>query len=148
MRFFWVGEGDEKDTQIIRKLCQKDPRLQFSAGTFEEMPEWYKQSDITVIPTLACEGTSLSCIEALASGCAVVSTNVGGLPDLIQDDVNGLLVDARPEPIADAINRLIENEDQRTRLQNTGAETSATFTLPKWRQRWTKVLQFLEWIES
>ena len=76
--FYWIGEGDDNDTKLIKDYCKKDTRLHYGTSTFDEMPDWYRKADIVVIPTIACEGTSLSCIEALASGCAVVATNVCG----------------------------------------------------------------------
>ena len=93
VEIIWLGEGDPIDTQIIKDVCANDSRVSFNVSDFDQMPFWYQKADIAVIPTIACEGTSLSCIEALACGCAVVATNVGGLPDVVYDGLNGLLVD-------------------------------------------------------
>ena len=56
------------------------------------MPQVYRYADIVLIPTKAAEGTSLSCLEAMASGRAVIAGCVGGLSDLIVDGYNGLLL--------------------------------------------------------
>ena len=144
----WLGEGDPMDTQLIKDLCKRDPRLSFAAARFDEMPGWYREADICVISTLACEGTSFSCLEGLASGCAVVSTNAGGLPDLIQDEYNGLLVDPFPRDIARAINRLIENPAERERLQKSARRSAESFAIRKWRQRWCDVLRSLGWLDE
>ena len=111
------------------------------------MPLLYRQADICCIPTIGSEGTSLSCLEALASGCAVVATTVGGLPELIQSGVNGLLVDPQPEKLAAAINRLIEEPALRSRLQEGATRTAASFSLEIWRERWTELLYQLGWLE-
>jgi glycosyltransferase involved in cell wall biosynthesis len=118
--FYWVGEGDAEDTQLILDLCDKDKRLHYEHASFEQMPSWYQMADITVIPTIACEGTSLSCIEAMACGSATVATNVGGLPDVIYHEVNGLCVDPTASAIANAVNLLIEDESLRSKLQREG----------------------------
>lgn len=144
----WLGEGDPLDTQIIKDLCKEDRRLSFACASFDEMPGWYREADICVISTLACEGTSFSCIEGLASGCAVVSTNAGGLPDLIQDEYNGLLVDPFPESLAAAINRLIEDPVERGRLQESARRSAASFAVKKWRQRWAGVLRSQGWLDA
>jgi glycosyltransferase involved in cell wall biosynthesis len=89
VEIIWLGEGDPLDTQIIKDVCANDKRVSFNVADFDQMPAWYQKTDIAVIPTIACEGTSLSCIEALACGCAVVATNVGGLPDVVYDGLNG-----------------------------------------------------------
>jgi polysaccharide pyruvyl transferase CsaB len=147
-RFIWAGEGDPEDTEILKALAQKDSRLQFLSASFEEMPPLYRQSDICVIPSIASEGTSLSCLEGLASGCAVVATHVGGLPNIIADGSNGLLVDPTAESIAKAINCLIENSRERARLQENGPESARKFSTGVWRSRWKNVLKELGWIGS
>lgn len=142
----WLGEGDPLDTQIIKDACKKDRRASFAVADFDQMPGWYQKADIAVIPTIACEGTSLSCIEALAAGCAVVSTNVGGLPDIIYDGMNGLLVHPNARSIAAAINCLIIDRELRERLQRSAAETAHNFELKNWRRSWVGVLHEFGWI--
>ncbi|MEA5010982.1 MAG: glycosyltransferase [Angelakisella sp.] len=146
--FYWVGEGDSTDTEMLKKLAKKDKRLHYNAATFDEMPEWYRKADIAVIPTIACEGTSLSCIEAMASGCATISTNVGGLTDLVYDEFNGLLVNPTVEEIAEAINRLIEDAELRERLQDKGFTYSHNFSVENWEKRWLKVLDKQGWLKK
>ena len=147
VRIQWVGEGDAQDTQIILVPAKDDPRLTYHAVDFDDMPPWYQGADIAVIPTIACEGTSLSCIEAMACGCAVVSTNVGGLSDIVLTDFNGVLVEPTAAAIAAGINRLIENPDQRRRLQQNGLESIAGYELTHWRQRWCEVLLEQGWVD-
>ncbi|WP_423454531.1 glycosyltransferase [Ottowia sp. VDI28] len=146
VEIIWLGEGDPVDTQIVQDVCRNDKRASFAVADFDQMPQWYQKADIAVIPTIACEGTSLSCIEALAVGCAVVSTNVGGLPDLIYDGMNGLLVDPDARSIAAAINRLIVDRELRERLQKSAHETAHHFELKRWRERWADVLHDYGWV--
>jgi glycosyltransferase involved in cell wall biosynthesis len=148
VKIIWLGEGDPEDTNIVRNVCKKDKRASFSVADFDQMPQWYQKADIAVIPTIACEGTSLSCLEALASGCAVVSTNVGGLPDLVYDGMNGLLVNPDARSIAGAINRLIVDRELRERLQMSASESAHRFQLKNWRQRWVDVLHEYGWISD
>jgi len=145
---WWVGEGTEGGTEMVKAAARSDPRLElYSTNAYENMPEIYREADICVIPSIGSEGTSLTCLEALASGCAVVATNIGGLPDLIQPGVNGLLVDPAPEQIAAAINRLIEQPNERERMQRAGRLTAERFRLEVWQQRWTDLLRSIEWID-
>lgn len=146
VQIIWLGEGDPVDTQIVKDVCKNDKRASFAVADFDQMPQWYQKADIAVIPTIACEGTSLSCIEALAVGCAVVSTNVGGLPDLVYDGMNGLLVDPDARSLAAAINRLIVDHELRTRLQKTAVDTAHHFELKSWRKRWADVLHEYGWV--
>jgi len=83
---------------------------------YERMPVLYQEADIVVMPSLV-EATSLACLEAMASGCAVVATRVGGLAELIEDGVDGLLVEPKnPQQIADAVCKLLQDADLRQRL--------------------------------
>jgi polysaccharide pyruvyl transferase CsaB len=145
--FWWVGDGTPADNEQIQAVARRDPRLKVYAVAFQQMPELYQEADICVIPTVASEGTSLSCLEALASGCAVITTTVGGLPELIQAEVNGLMVDPQPQHIAAAINRLIEHPEERARLQEAGIQVAAKFSLEVWRERWTALFRQLGWLE-
>lgn len=148
VEIIWLGEGDPVDTQIIKDVSASDKRVSFSVADFDEMPLWYQRADIAVIPTIACEGTSLSCIEALACGCAVIATNVGGLPDVIYHGINGLLVEPNPSDISGAINKLIEDRALREKLQRAGAETAHNFELTLWRARWVELLWDYGWING
>jgi glycosyltransferase involved in cell wall biosynthesis len=148
VRFCWVGEGDREDMDMIIDLSRRDPRLSFHRADFHEMPQWYRHADISVIPTIACEGTSLSLLESLACGVPTVSTNVGGLPDLLHYGNNGLLVDPTPEALAEAINHLIENPAERARLRRTSIESIRPFELGRWRGAWANVLKQLDWVPA
>ncbi len=74
------------------------------------------QADIFLLPSL-WENCPYSCLEAMASGCAIVCSNQGGLPELIQDGQNGLLTpnEHAPSYIAN-LERLIEDQPLRERL--------------------------------
>lgn len=145
---YWIGRGDKYDTELIEKLTETDGRLKFLEASFEEMADWYRKADIVVIPTIACEGTSLSCIEAMASGCATIATTIGGLPNFIIDGYNGRLVNPTAKDIADAINELISNEGLRISLAKNGYESSFAFSLPSWQNKWIGVLEGLGWISK
>lgn len=73
-------------------------------------------ADIFVMPSLA-EGLGLSLMEAMACGCAVIGSNVGGIVSLIKDGETGILVrPADPEAIAQAVIRLASDSALRSRL--------------------------------
>jgi len=77
----------------------------------------YKQIDVCVVPSRSQDPLPTSAIEAGFSGLPVIATRRGGLPEIIEHEQNGLLVEAeRPEEIAQAIGRLIDNPQFRRRL--------------------------------
>ena len=83
----------------------------------EELPRWYGQMDVVLMPSRS-EGFGLTAIEAMACGCVVVASDVGGLPEVVRDGACGLL--HRTEDIADMesqICTLISDQGLYDRLQ-------------------------------
>lgn len=106
-----------------------------------DMPDVYHRADIVLIPTTCCEGTSLSCIEAMACGKAIVATNVGGLSNLIIGGFNGLLISPDESELFEAIDCLIADQGLRNQLASNALEVSAAFSKEAWMQRWRRVLE-------
>jgi glycogen synthase len=77
---------------------------------------WLKCSDIFLLPSL-WENCPYSCIEAMAAGCAIVSSDCGGMPELISHHGNGLLAHSGDaDSFARALDELIDDETLRRRL--------------------------------
>jgi glycosyltransferase involved in cell wall biosynthesis len=67
-------------------------------------------------------------LEAQAAGCAVVATNVGGIPDIVKDGETGMLVAPdKPEEAAEALSRLLSDEAMRHRLSNAAVEHAKAY---------------------
>lgn len=128
-----VGIGSEKENleRFIENNKINEKVLLYSLP-FDKMHESYSKSDIVVIPSLGSEGTSLSCLEAMASGCCVVSTNVGGLPNLIIDEYNGLLCNPTTKSMEHAIRKVINNVTLRTELSNNAIKVATKHELKNW----------------
>ena len=56
----------------------------------KSISEWMKAADIFILPSRS-EGTPNSLLEAMASGLPVIASQVGGIPELIQENIEGLL---------------------------------------------------------
>ena len=108
-RFLVVGDG-ELGEQMRRRARQLDlTKHVIFAGWRDDLPRVYADLDVLVSCSIN-EGTPLAIIEAMLAGCPVVATSVGGVPDLIDDDVTGLLVPPRQTPaLAAAILRLLQD---------------------------------------
>ena len=90
--------------------------------SYNKVPEALSQIDVFVYPSLH-EGFGRAIMEALAMEKAVVATNVGGIPDLIKDGINGFLVKPNsPEMLAEKIKILMENKDLREKFGKAGRE--------------------------
>lgn len=79
--------------------------------------ELLMNADLFVFPTYYGEGCPVALLEAMAAGLPVVTTPVGGIPGIVSDGVNGVLLkDVRADTIADAIKSLMANPDLRQRM--------------------------------
>ncbi|MEO8050183.1 MAG: glycosyltransferase family 4 protein [Acidobacteriota bacterium] len=85
-----------------------------------DVREWLREIDIFVLPSLS-EALSNSLLEAMASGCAVVASRVGGNPELVRDGDTGLLFTVENvEDLASQLRALIGSESLRKQLSESG----------------------------
>jgi glycosyltransferase involved in cell wall biosynthesis len=99
----------------------------------DEIPNIINSSSIVIVPSRWKEAFGLVALQAMQLGRPVIAANTGGLPEIIEHNLNGILVEKEnPEAIADAISFLIENKEQAEYLGLKGRETAKTkFT---WKQ--------------
>jgi glycosyltransferase involved in cell wall biosynthesis len=96
-------------------------------GEVSEVPGLLQRSGLFVLPSLS-EGVSLTLLEAMASGVAIVATRVGGNPEVIVDGETGVLVPPRdPVAVASAMLRLRRDDAERRRLSAAGRERVERF---------------------
>ena len=78
--------------QEVRALAGDDPRITF-AGTFpnDQIGNIFAGLDVLVVPSIWYENTPLVIYSAMAAGCPVVATNLGGMSEAVSDEINGLL---------------------------------------------------------
>jgi len=85
-------------------------------GWRHDLPRIYADLDLLVVSSNN-EGTPVSAIEAMASGCPVVATQVGGLPNVIENGETGYLVPAQqPQALAAAMLKLISNPQKAAQM--------------------------------
>lgn len=88
----------------------------------DEMPEIYSNSAILVQPSLI-ENLPFSILEAMSCGLPVIGSNVGGIPEIIDDGIDGLLVHpGNPEMLAKKILFLLNNESEIKRISRNARE--------------------------
>jgi glycosyltransferase involved in cell wall biosynthesis len=89
-------------------------------GEVRDVPALLARASLFVLPSLT-EGISLTLLEAMARGLPVVTTRVGGNPEVVADGVTGLLVPARSAPeLAGAMLRVLRCPAEGQRLGSTG----------------------------
>jgi glycosyltransferase involved in cell wall biosynthesis len=88
---------------------------------------WIRAADIFVLPTYR-EGMPVSVMEAMAAGCAVLCSRVGGVPHLIDSGRDGILVPpGSVEETADALARLVAEPDLRQRMASSAQQRIREF---------------------
>lgn len=108
-------------------------------GVRHDVPRLLDAMTLFSFPT-RIETFGLAAIEASARRKAVVATNVGALPEVIRDGQTGLLVDLRPDAIADAVSKLLSEDDVRTEMGEQGrAYVEQRFTFDRMVRRFEDV---------
>jgi glycosyltransferase involved in cell wall biosynthesis len=86
----------------------------------ENLIKWYQKATMLVTPSFY-EAFGVVLLEAMACETPVVASNVGGIPEIVQNHENGLLVPPNdPLKLAEAIQYLLDNKDIRTRMGREG----------------------------
>jgi len=107
--------GDVRDPSV-KKRMGKHPHVHF-AGFRSDASSLTGACDIAVMPSIEREGLPKAVLEAMAQQIPCITTNVGGLPELIEDQVCGLLVPPRnAEAIRQAVRALARDKKLRHRL--------------------------------
>lgn len=118
-----IAEGPEKKRVMKRidQLALTDVMLVIP--TVDEIAPYLKAADLFVLPS-QFEGLSNSLLEAMACGLPVISTNVGGSIDIIENGVNGLLVEYNDEDgLSQAISHVLGDSDLAFSLGKHARET-------------------------
>lgn len=108
-RFLFAGRG---------RLRAREPHLRWLGQLpHDQVLRLYRLADLVVVPSRHPEPLSRVALEAMAAGRALVGTRVGGTPELIDDGVNGRLVErANPAELAEAIVELLLDDAGRARM--------------------------------
>ncbi len=116
MRFVFAGQGGELERlRAMSRELKIDDRVHF-VGHVQDVPGLLAASDLFCYPSLA-DGLPNSVVEAMAMGLPVIASAIGGVPELIADGENGLLVAPRDvHQLARSIARLLDDEDLAARL--------------------------------
>lgn len=124
-----VGDGPERDRLEERAHDLGIVRNTLFLGYQREIAPFYQLFDAFLLPS-ANEGTPVVAIEALAAGCPVVATRVGGTPDVVDDGVDGFLTEVGDtKALAARLTELARDPELRRRFGEAGRER----TIPRYR---------------
>lgn len=135
LKFVVVGDGPERSwLEGLTMRLKLDGRVRFT-GFVDEMERVYAALDMLVISS-STEGIPLTALEAMRHGIPVISTRVGGIPEIIENGVNGLVVDAGDmEALGNAVESLVIDRTKYLSIsQNARDRVSREFNRSSWIQ--------------
>lgn len=134
--------GSGPDEKYLKEKFTNFDNVSFIKYDSSDSLKIHKNKHIAVIPTIGSEGTSLSLLEAMASKCAVIATNVGGMTNIVLDKYNGLLINPDKENLYSALEKLITDENFRNRIsENAYKSVEAAFNKDIWAIRWKEIFE-------
>jgi glycosyltransferase involved in cell wall biosynthesis len=144
LQYLIVGTGSdlERHRELAAKVGVSD-RVHF-LGTVDEtvLQDCYKSCDLFVMPS-AQEGFGFVYLEAMQYHKAIVAANSGGVPEVVEDNITGRLIDyGNKDQLVHALVDLLTDSDRRRRLGNTGYQKlQEKFTFPQFRRTLSDILR-------
>jgi glycosyltransferase involved in cell wall biosynthesis len=117
-----VGDGPERERLegLARELGVAERVSFLGKRRNDEMPGILSSGDLAIFPSLM-EATSVAALESMACELPVAASRVGGLPEIVDDEVGGLFEPADPRALADVVVRLLDSG----RLEEMGRRARA-----------------------
>jgi glycosyltransferase involved in cell wall biosynthesis len=121
LKLLYVGDGPERAALEQEAARLFIPDRVVLAGLRNDMERMYAAMDIFVLPSTCREAFGIVIIEAMAMGRPVVATATGGIPEVVKDEKNGILVKpGDPTGLAEAFSRLIDDKELSRRIADEG----------------------------
>lgn len=133
VRLMVIGDGSlRREMELQAEELRVSDYIDWKGRTEQsKLQECYDQIDILLMPSRS-EGFGLTAIEGMARGCVPVVSNIGGLPEVVQDNVSGLLHNTEDiKDLADKIVSLCENREMLDFLSKNAVERSKMFEFDK-----------------
>jgi glycosyltransferase involved in cell wall biosynthesis len=116
-----AGDGEMRES-LEKQVKKLDLQYVNLLGKRDDVPQLLGKTDIFVLPTLN-DSLPISIIEAMHSGKAIISTNCGGIPELINHNSTGILIEPGDvEELAKQLKNLILDDEKRTKLGKNAYE--------------------------
>ena len=137
IKLFLIGDGDLRDKI---KNYVKDNKLEnnvFLLGLIDNVYPYLYNADLFILPSLY-EGMPITLIEAMGTGLPIIATDVGGIPDMIEDKKDGLLIHDINQ-LDSSIVYLLENKSYREQLGRNALIQSSNFTSKNMADMYLKI---------
>jgi glycosyltransferase involved in cell wall biosynthesis len=113
------GEGDKIESQLKDFAIKNNVKVNFfGVVSNDQLPKIYNQYNYYILPSYH-EGMPKTLIEAMASGCLCIGTDVPGINEIISDGVNGILArTTTSKSISKALNKAVNTNDKKILIHN------------------------------
>lgn len=122
-----IGDGEKKEEiqQLVREKGISD-KVKF-LGIKSNVYSYLNKADVFILPSIY-EGVPMTLIEAMGTGLPIIATAVGGVPDMLRNDEEGLIVNCNVKEIADAMDSLYIDKKTREYLGKKALKRSKIFS--------------------
>jgi glycosyltransferase involved in cell wall biosynthesis len=142
--FVFCGRGHKNEEDKLHRLIEDYPNIKHISHELHDMHRAYDDAHISWTPTIKAEGTSLGVLESLGSGVVPIVTTIGGLTDLVQNNVNGLMIAPNSvEELVVATEILYNNRNELIRMRNLGLEMIKSFSKERWTLQMSSIASSL-----
>ena len=136
--FVLVGEG--RDFELFKKLTASLDNITL-VGQVENLGSYLKAFDVFLFPSRH-EGLGSILLDALDFGLPIIATDVGGIPEIIESDVNGLLV--KPDAVDEICENILDlytNRALMEQMTQTNIEKSQSYTVGSMTDEYVEIYQ-------
>lgn len=138
LRLDLIGEGElRQEMEGLAKELRLEDRVTF-LGSQSNVYPYLQSADLFLLPS-NYEGIPMTIIEAMGTGLPIVATAVGGVPDMLENGIDGLVVPCEEEAVADACASLIQNEALRERLGRAARQNADRFSAETMGKRYLEL---------
>lgn len=122
------GELEESVKELVNNIHMEN-NIYF-CGLTDDIYSKMEKCDIFVLPSIY-EGMPMTLIEAMGTGMPILASNVGGIPDMIENEKSGLLCEPTIDGVVSGLERLIESEKERKQYGENAIISSEKFSADK-----------------
>lgn len=144
-RLLVVGDGPEEDRlkQLTKRLNVEERVIFKRRIPRDEIPEYLRASDIFVLNS-ETEGSPQVILEAMAIGVPIIATMAGGIPEIIEDGKDGLLIEpGNSSQLKSAVLKLLADEELRAHMAGNAGEKIKSFSFNEMVNEVSGLLQYL-----
>lgn len=138
LRLSLIGDGELRpETEALAQTLGIGERIQFLGAQSNVYP-YLHDADLFLLPS-RYEGIPMTIIEAMGTGLPIVATAVGGVPDMLENGVDGLVVPCEEEAVQKACKAFLKDEKLRERLGRAARDHAVRFSAQTMAERYLEI---------